>query len=162
MKQAFLSQEHPGKEKECQQKAPELYKLHPDVISGKVTLCKNCGCYSEDFEKCCSKTVIANLILPLLIPKSEIDSEFGNYCKMCKQNFTGKLNLQRHIVSAHMNIMYSCTECDEKFTSESGTFLVPKSAILITILHFHVKNLFNFFFCSFGNALPSKTPSIFR
>ena len=152
MKQAFLSQEHPGKEKECQQKAPELYKLHPDVISGKVTLCKNCGCYSEDFEKCCSKTVIANLILPLLIPKSEINSEFGNYCKMCKQNFTGKLNLQRHIVSAHMNIMYSCTECDEKFTSESGTypsffflyilrtFLVPKSVISITILHFHVKS----------------------
>ena len=75
--------------------------------------------YSEDFDKCCSKTVIANLLLPLF-PKSEIKSEFGNYCKMCKQNFTGKSKLQNHIASAHMNIKYSCTECDQTFTSESG------------------------------------------
>ena len=44
MKQEFL-REHTGKEKECREKFPDIYKIHPDVISGKVAMCKNCGCY---------------------------------------------------------------------------------------------------------------------
>ena len=39
-----------------------IYKIPapaPDVISRKIALCKNCGCYSENFQQCCSKKVIA-------------------------------------------------------------------------------------------------------
>ena len=39
---------------------------------------------------------------------------------MCKQNFPGKSELEKHIASTHMNVKYSCIECDQTFTSESG------------------------------------------
>ena len=33
-----------------------------------------------------------------------------------------KSKLEEHIAAAHMNIKFSCTECDQTFTKESGMY----------------------------------------
>ena len=117
-------------EKQLKEPLPEPYEIPSDVLTGKVALCKNCGCYSEDFEKCCNKKVIKNILPPPpslipLVPKPEIKTEIENYllsCKICNENFLAKSKLEEHIAATHMNVKFSCTECDQTFTKESGMY----------------------------------------
>ena len=125
-------------ERECQK------KISPDVISGKVALCKNCGCYSENFEKCCSKKIIAkNTMIQKIsddLPKNEQLDKLPNHiivvigamingkkakywCKLCQINLF-ETDLNGHIGSKMHN--EKIREIEEKKMTPKDESLLHK------------------------------------
>ena len=120
-----------------------IYKISPDVISGKVALCKNCGCYSENFQQCCSKKVIAKnntmmtqKVLSDDLPKNEklpdhiivldaiVNGKKAKYwCKLCQTSVIENY-LNMHIGSK----MHSgkIREIEEKKMTSKGESLPHK------------------------------------
>ena len=77
-----------------------IYKIPnpaPDVISRKIALCKNCGCYSENFQQCCSKKMLTQKVSDYLPKNNEklpehiivldaiVNGKKAKYwCKLCQ------------------------------------------------------------------------------